>query len=278
MVSANEYARIIHRNWPFYIVALLIAFGLKYHYSHADCDDLYWILGPTAGLVEQISGISFNKVQEAGFVNQSLGIVIAPSCAGVNILVIAFCMVVFIGIPLFRGYIRISLWFCAGIMASYLFTIAVNSIRIIISIYTYHAHISYGWLTPERIHRMEGIMIYLISLCLFHRAVVSILSMCAYDIRKAGWDAKIAKHPKTFILNELTQKAFVPFFWYVAVVLVLPLVNGMFQGIAPGYGEHAIMVVSGCFAVFLFFIVIQSVFQRKKKAINNKGGRLCNET
>ena len=80
------------------MVVLLMAVGLKYHYSHARSDDLGWILGPTAGGVEYISGIDFEKEDGAGFVNRANRIIIAPSCAGVNFLIIAFCMAAFSGL------------------------------------------------------------------------------------------------------------------------------------------------------------------------------------
>ena len=49
------------KNSILYMAVLLMAVGLKYHYSHARSDDLGWILGPTAGVVEYFSGIAFEK-------------------------------------------------------------------------------------------------------------------------------------------------------------------------------------------------------------------------
>ena len=46
-----------------YVIALLIAVGLKYHYSHARSDDLVWILSPTAGMVEYMSKIQFSYAE-----------------------------------------------------------------------------------------------------------------------------------------------------------------------------------------------------------------------
>ena len=87
------------QNGVFYVIALLIAFGLKYHYSRASSEDLAWILRPTAGVVEQISGIHFEKEEGTGYINREHRIIIVPSCAGVNFLIIAFCMTVFSFIP-----------------------------------------------------------------------------------------------------------------------------------------------------------------------------------
>ena len=85
-MMANTYdirKRIGLVNAIFYLAVVLIAFGLKYHYSKAGSDALVWILTPTATLVEQISGIPFEYETGTGFVNSVHRIIIAPSCAGV---------------------------------------------------------------------------------------------------------------------------------------------------------------------------------------------------
>jgi hypothetical protein len=92
----------VRGNWIFLLLTLLVAFGLKYHYSQARSDDLVWILGPTAVLVEQLSGIDFDKEAHTGYVNNEHRVIIAPACAGVNFFIIAFCMAVFCGIPVIR--------------------------------------------------------------------------------------------------------------------------------------------------------------------------------
>ncbi len=101
MMTEKKSNMILHhllRNSIFYILALLIAWGLKYHYSRSGSDELAWVLAPTAGLVELISGIQFENEAHTGFVSQGSRIIIAPACAGINFLIIAFCMATFSGL------------------------------------------------------------------------------------------------------------------------------------------------------------------------------------
>ena len=59
--GAEQTVHKIVKNSIFYLLALLIALGLKYHYSRAPSGGLVWILGPTAGVVEYMSGIGLKK-------------------------------------------------------------------------------------------------------------------------------------------------------------------------------------------------------------------------
>jgi exosortase K len=144
----------------FYLLVLLIAFGLKYHYSKAGSDALVWILAPTAALVEQISDIPFEYETRTGFVNSFYRVIIAPSCAGVNFLIIAFCMAAFCGLHLFQRRRDKLLWMAFSGLNAYAVTLAVNTLRIILSIYMYRINIYGGWITPDRVHRLAGIVIY----------------------------------------------------------------------------------------------------------------------
>ena len=55
-----------------YIVVLIAAMGLKYHYSRAGSDELGWILGPTAWVVEHVSGIPFEPETGTGYVSAGI--------------------------------------------------------------------------------------------------------------------------------------------------------------------------------------------------------------
>jgi exosortase K len=70
---------------------LLTAYGIKRYAAAAGADELNGLLGPTAALVEKLSGHDFVRERGTGYFNRELGLVIAPSCAGTNYLVVAFC-------------------------------------------------------------------------------------------------------------------------------------------------------------------------------------------
>ena len=116
---SNKINRLVLHYGIFYILALFIAFGLKYHYSRADSVDLVWILKPTACLVEHISGIEFESEVNTGFISREYRIIIAPSCAGINFLIIVFCMAMFSGIHVIRRLGSKLWWLVASLVCAY---------------------------------------------------------------------------------------------------------------------------------------------------------------
>jgi len=240
-------------NGILFAVALFMAMGLKYHYSRAGSDDLGWILGPTAGVVETISGIRFEKEDGAGYVNESGEIIIAPSCAGVNFLIIAFCMAAFSGLPRFRYSETKVLWMGICAASAYLLTITVNAFRIIASIYTIEADIHYQWMTPGRLHRIEGIFIYFLFLCLFYSVLRKTIHLCNRNI--------IGKKKKEITISRISARtistAFIPFFWYGLFSMGIPFFNRAHIKNGPQFIEHCLMIFSVCLVVFLLIFLIQ---------------------
>jgi exosortase K len=252
---------LVLQNGIFYMVVLLIAFGLKYHYSQARSDDLVWILDPTAGLVEHISGISCEKEVHTGYVNHEHRIIIAPSCAGVNFFIIAFCLVLFSFIHhLPRKRVKLF-WLAIGMVSAYVLTILVNALRIISSIYFYNADIYCGWITPQRVHRLEGIVIYFFFLCLYYMIInKGIHHYC----RRTAAKRKSANR------SNLTQSDYlrwacaglIPLFWYGLITLGIPLVNAAYRGRRIRFAEHSGMVISGCLVVIAAIFFLQMGWQR----------------
>jgi exosortase K len=242
----------------FYIVALFIAVGLKYHYSHAGSDDLGWILGPTAGVVEYSSGIRFEKEDGTGYITQNCEIIIAPSCAGVNFLIIAFCMAAFSRLPHLRYSGTKVLWLGICAASAYLLTITVNAFRIIASIYTIKADIHYQWLTPERLHRIEGIFIYFLFLCLFYSVLRKTIHLCNRNkFRKKKRGLNI-----TSISTRTIAAAFIPFFWYGLFSMGIPFFNRAYTKNGPRFIEHCLVIFSVCLVVFLLIFLIQLCCRR----------------
>jgi exosortase K len=242
------------KNSILYMAVLLIALGLKYHYSHARSDDLGWILGPTADVVEYISGIGFEKEDGAGFVNRTNRIIIARSCAGVNFLIIAFCMAAFSGLHRLNSLGSKIFWLGNSAAWAYVLTIAVNAFRIVASIHMYNADIYYHGLTPERLHRIEGIFIYLFFLCLFYAALNKILHLCTRDPenKQKKW---IRQYQDSVGSGHAPV---VPLFWYLMICLGIPLLNRAYRNNGPQFVEHSLVILSVCMVVFLVVFLIQS--------------------
>jgi len=262
----SETQHLILHNAAFYVLALLMAIGLKYHYSRAGSDSLGWILGPTAGLVGHVSDFHFEKEAGTGFVNYEQYVIIAPSCAGVNFLIIAFCMTFFSFLQCFNSTRVKALWLGASLLSSYFLTILVNSIRIMVSIYLYDTDIYCGWVTPASLHRIEGTIIYFLFLCLFYLLVRKAISL--YKCTSADKETKVqVKNVKDLNAINRNFAGLVPLCWYLLVALVVPLLNDAHQKNEAQFFEHLLVVVSVCLLVFLFVLLIQLCWQGLRGSI-----------
>jgi exosortase K len=239
------------QNGPFLFVAALLAVALKYHYSEARSEDLDWILRPTAWLVERITGIPFEKDAHAGFVSYARRIVIAPACAGVNFLIIAFCMAAFSGLCRIQRQKLKWLWLAGSLAGAYGLTVLVNAVRIVVSIYSRDADIYSDGLTAERMHRLEGVIIYFFFLCLFYRIIAAVFPL----IERTG--KQIEMKPGAADRWRWALAGLVPLFWYGAVTLAIPLLNRALAKDGARFAEHGAMVISGCLGVLAILLLIQ---------------------
>lgn len=94
-MNIREKFRFLWQNMVIYMVGLFLLLGMKYLYSKADCESLLWILGPTARWVEVLSGIPFVYEPGMGYANHGLRFLIAPSCSGVQFMIITAAMLIF---------------------------------------------------------------------------------------------------------------------------------------------------------------------------------------
>ncbi len=267
--TPGAFKKFVLDNLICYILVVLIAFGLKYHYSKAGSDALIWILTPTARLVEWTSGIHFEYEAQTGFVNTAQRIIIAPSCAGVNFLIVALCMAAFCGLHLFRRQMRKLCWLAVSGLNAYALTIAVNTLRIISSIYIYRMDIYGGWLTPERMHRMAGIVIYFFFLCLFYMIINKGLQRLRLTIsRKSGGDIGPVRGRSDYY--RWPTITVTPLLWYALITLGVPLMNAAYNGHGARFAEHIGPVICGCIIVMAAVFLIQWLWQRLKSLISNK--------
>lgn len=144
---------------------LAITYALKRHYSTATAEALQWILAPTAWLVETIFRAPFVFEQHVGYVNQELRFAIAPSCAGVNFMIIAICAAS-VGFVTYMRTLRAKLaLLCVSTALAYLATLGVNATRIVIALLLQAHPLSIAGLSAAQIHHAEGIIVYFSSLC-----------------------------------------------------------------------------------------------------------------
>lgn len=147
-------------------LALALAYRIKRFYSEAAFDDLGWVLAPTAKLVEWMTGATFELEPHRGYLSRELLFEIVPSCAGINFLIASFCCLV-CGLVQRRPTVRGKLIHLAvSGVAAYLLTLLANATRIAIGLRLHQTGWSWGALTPDRLHRIEGIAVYFLFLCL----------------------------------------------------------------------------------------------------------------
>jgi exosortase K len=265
-----------------YGLGVILAVALKYHYSVADSEDLQWILSPTSWFVQRLTGMPFEWEEHTGFVSRLHGIIIAPSCAGVNFLIIAFSTLYFTTARLMpNGRWRV-LWLGITIGISYILTLGVNGLRIVAAISLYQADIYGGWLTPERAHRIEGTLIYFSSLLIAHlfvnriaRHFLSRAKSPLVPLYERGKPAQVLPFAKGrqrgFLGKWFEQPVIAPFLWYCLITLGIPLLNHgpLREGLR--FMEHGVLVLCVCAGVLLSFALLFLLWQRA--AISTRGRR-----
>jgi len=155
-------------------VALGASWALKAYYSHAGADPLRWVLAPTVRLVAWATGVAFEWEPHQGYLSRDHLFVIAPACAGVNFLIVAFCSLCFGLAHTCRSLVARVALVLASAAASYATTLVANAARIALALPLHDAGVAWGPLTPERIHCAEGVAVYCLCLGLVFTAAARI--------------------------------------------------------------------------------------------------------
>lgn len=138
-----------------WLLLLLVAAGcwlLKYHYSTASSEQLRWILAPTAALVEAVTAGGFVYELGRGYVSTALGVVIAPACAGVNFLIVAWAALALGHFGVAASSPLGAWWLPLSALVAYATTLVVNAARILLV------------LMVGAEHRVQGTLLYLLAL------------------------------------------------------------------------------------------------------------------
>jgi exosortase K len=246
MPSVKNVRRIIQQNAVFYLAAILIALALKQHYSQAIAGDLDWILSPTAGLVSLITGDKFSFQAGTGYVCDTQRIIIAPACAGVNFMLMAFGMSVFTGTHHMESPRHRLLWLAGSLAASYGVTLMVNTLRIIVSIHTFHENIFSGGFMWQWVHRLEGIVIYFFFQYLFYSMIRGVIRQYVEKEPGRKTVSHMAGSNGTVDIRKSAFPCLIPCVWYIGVTLVIPFLNGAPAKTGGLFYNHAAMVLALC--------------------------------
>ena len=217
-------------------VSLLIMLALKHHYSLASADQLNWILAPTAKLVAWLTPAHPVYESGAGYVDFALGIIVAPACAGINFMIIAFGLAALCCMTGISRPTTLLICLIASLCCAYGYTLLVNAVRIGLSMMLYRADIYGQWLTVRRLHRLVGIGLYLGALWLWFAGFRTVLSHSGKSMERRS----------RFLLLNLPD--WLPLAWYLLGAVGVPLANAIFQGRSSQFSEHCftILVAGGC--------------------------------
>lgn len=261
---------ILKSNGVFYAVGLAAAFAMKLWYSRAGIGDLDWILAPTTWWVQLLSGIDFKKVPGVGYINHNYEFVIAPVCAGINFMIIALSTLVFSFMHRMGNVKSKITWMIMSIVAIYPYTIIVNSLRIIPSIYLLQMDFYSGWLTPERVHTMEGTLVYFAALLfLYHIADKASIRLSP---EHASGAVRTTEPSKPVLYSIL--KWSLPVFFYFAITLGIPFLNGAYGNDSAKFIEYAAMVTGVCSCVIglICILILLSKYLRGKHNMRKAAG------
>jgi exosortase K len=195
------------------------AYALKRFYASASAEDLAPLLQPTASIVSFVSGYPFIEERGSGYLSRELGVLIAPSCAGANYLVVAFVLLTVCFLPRFVRPSAKWAWLGASAFIAYLVTLAVNALRVLLTLAMKADDALRFGVSFEQAHRIEGVIVYLGSLWLLY--------VCTEQVFTQGESG--------FVLRA--RHIAVPWLLYVGITLVVPLVNG--APTTAAYTRHA---------------------------------------
>ncbi|HEV7670451.1 MAG TPA: exosortase K [Thermoanaerobaculia bacterium] len=213
--------------WISWVAGLAAAYGLKLGYSRASVEDLGWILAPTAKLVGALRGEVLG-VTAAGWAPPDGSYVIAPACAGVNFLILAFVVSVLGFSHRFRTSRGRFLFWLGALGGAWTITLGVNTVRILAAVELYRRG-SILRFTPEQLHRLLGVAVYLSALWGVFAALDRLTKRERTGRGSAG----------AFLLVPGT---------YLGMTLGVPLLTGSFREGGGRFAEHAIMVLGATLA------------------------------
>jgi exosortase K len=217
-------------------LAVLVMLLLKRHYSLATAMQLDWILASTAKLVSWTTSAHLVPEIGVGYVDFSKGIIVAPACAGVNFMIMAFGLTAFYGLHHIRRLPSQLALLPLALAAAYGLTLMVNTMRIDLSMTLYNADIYTGRLTVARVHRLAGVGLYFSALWLHFLGLRHTMAFyCNYFVRQDR-----SKH--------ISTAGWWVWSWYLIIALAVPLANLAWQRGSPAFAEHCITVLLACTA------------------------------
>lgn len=219
------------------VAGAAVAYALKAFFSGANADDLAWVLGPTCWVAGALGGITFTHEAGAGYISHDQQLVVGTACSGLNFLIACFATLFFSFVHRPRRTLARAAWLPASLMLAWLATVATNALRVMLAGPLYHAEIYTAFMTPLRVHRLMGTIVYCTSLFVVHALAMRAWKALGSSPRwttdggtKRDWrrSARWLRSPVVF---------------YLGIALAVPLARRGLHGVDAHVLEHAGTVV-----------------------------------
>jgi exosortase K len=268
--SPGSTVTYIRTRLPAAVLTVLVMLLLKHHYSLATASELDWILAPTSRLVRWLTSANLLWESGVGYADFAKGIIVAPSCAGINFMIMAFGLAALVGLHHIRHPIGQLAWLTLAFAGAYGLTLTVNSLRIVLSMALYLADIYAGFLTVERVHRLAGVGIYLGALWLYFLALRPL----------------IRDYCNLFEHGHLQRAIHAPGWvtpaWYLLIAVGVPVADRAWLQRAPSFVEHCatvvLMTLALCAVVLAFVHLLKILHQRLGRVILPKSAEEQNRS
>jgi len=166
-----------NKNIIYYLPVIIIFISLKFSFSFANNNDLFFLLKPTNKLISIATNSNLRYTQKNGFYHKKFNITIDKSCSGYNFLLLSFLMLSFLFIKYIKKN-RVKLFILLPLFIfTYFFTIFANVSRILTSLLIERNILKYFDKKITWFHQTEGIFIYLFLL-------ISIYLVFEYILKK----------------------------------------------------------------------------------------------
>ncbi len=258
LAKKEKLISLIKNNWAFYMLGLLLIWIMKSYYSRAGLTDLKWILAPTSWWASILTGIPFEWEPASGYVNHSVRFVIAASCSGFQFMIIVTATLIYSFIHQMQSMKGRFLWLLASPLTAYPFTVFVNGLRIVMSIYLpplfQDIMTGRGWLTAEKLHTVIGIVSFFFALLIvYHTAGILLEKRTERRLRKCGdIDVDTCDSPHNSFFFRF-RKCLSPIFWYFFIMLGLPFLNGAYRINPHSFMEYVVLASIVCTGIILLY-------------------------
>lgn len=280
-MSIVKIKQLISQNRIFYLIGFLTVFGLKYCYSRAGCDELVWILTPTARWVRILSGIPFYYAPQIGYINDEYRFIIASSCSGIQFMLITIATLTYSFVHRMNTRKKGYLWLALSVACSYLLTIFVNGIRIILAIhlpvYIQKWGILSGVLSPGQLHTSIGVVVYFTALFIIYHIAGHASQLLADSTRlwfisaiqrRKGHPSQISTDPaanQESSCRQTLRKYLPPVFWYFFIALGIPFLNSAYRKNGEQFIEYAILITTICTAILILLCLVTFIHKHLAK-------------